>query len=216
MIDFSAEIDPSGSIWLYSSSVRTNLLNFACTDPHLSTNELISVLVELIQTAAVENEVRFPNTIGLRICFMCFVHVYTLSSAIWFRLYRSLQLLIHLPELFATLHFIHYVFTTLACRPTGRFLFFLSECWCYLDRIRALPLPALQSSDSRIRPTSPLSAMRSLVRRFAPACYDSLAIGRQDRLAHRCKLPITLLLQCPRVEWMCLHLKSTQSPLFIY
>ena len=75
-----------------------------------------------------------------------------------------------------TLHFIiHYVFTTLACRPTGRFSFFLSECWCYLDRIRALPLPALQSSDSRIRPTSPLSAMRSLLRRLAPACYDSLA-----------------------------------------
>lgn len=107
--------------------------------------------------------------------FYVLVHVYTLSSAIWFRLYRSLQLLIHLPKLFATLHFIHYVFTTLACRPTGRFSFFLSECWCYLDRIRALPLPALQSSDSRIRPTSPLSAMRSLLRRLAPACYDSLA-----------------------------------------
>ena len=56
------------------------------------------------------------------------------------------------------------------------FLVFLERvCWCYLDRIRALPLLALQSSDSRIRPTSPLSAMRSLLRRLAPACYDSLA-----------------------------------------
>lgn len=163
------------SIWSYSSSVRINLLNFAHTDPYLATNESISALVTLIKTAAVENEVCFPNTNVLRIRFMCsFLCIpYLLWSYSGSTNPSSFQYIY--PNYLRRCTSFANVFTTLACRPSRRFSLFLSGCWRYLDRIRALPLPALRSSDTRIRPIfPPLIAMRSLLPCVTTACYDSL------------------------------------------